>query len=88
MLVISRGPGERVLIGSATLSVRAVSPSVELVLAEAGKVTDHVFRERDLPQNPSIPLKDGRVILQGRHGGRVLLAIDAPRDVRVVRVDE
>jgi sRNA-binding carbon storage regulator CsrA len=85
MLIISRSPGETLLIGESTLAVRQLAPSIRLVLSEAGQLTEYEFRFRDLATKPSIETKDGRVFLQRLQRGRVVLAIDAQRSVRVLK---
>src|SRR4051812_43867635 len=85
MLIISRAPGESLLIGKSELVVRGVEPRVQLALTESGQVTEFDFRPHEVAGTPSVRLEAGRVFIQRIERGRVVLAIDLPRDVRVLK---
>jgi sRNA-binding carbon storage regulator CsrA len=87
MLIISRAPGESLLIGKSQLVVRRVERSIRLDLMEHGLVKEVVFSRQEVARQPTIQLQDARVFVQRIQGGRVVLAIDAPRDVPVLKGD-
>lgn len=85
MLVFSRAPGESLLIGESLLGVQEVGPPARLVLVEDGKPKAFEFSRRQIASTPTITLKEARVMVQRIQRGRVVLAIDAPRHVSVVK---
>jgi len=85
MLVISRGAGESIQIGQSTVLVERLYPVVVLVLIEDG-----VEKKVEFAINASFPaveLKQGRVLLERIQRRKLLLIVDAPRDVPVLRTE-
>lgn len=83
MLVISRAPGESLQIGESTLLVERLVPVVVLVLNEDGHEKRVQFTVG--ASCPAVELKRGRVLLDRIQRRKVLLIVDAPRDVPVLR---
>ena len=85
MLIISRSPGESLVIGRSQLVVRRVEPSLRLDLMEHGLVKEVAFSRQEVVGQPSVQLQDALVFVQCIQRGRVVLGIDAPREVRVLK---
>ena len=85
MLIISRSPGESLVIGRSQLIVRGVEPSLRLDLLEHGLVNEVAFSRKEVAERPTVQLLDAQVFVQRIQRGRVVLAIDAPRSIPVVR---
>ena len=85
MLIISRAPGESLVIGRSQLVVRGLEPSLRLDLMEHGLVQEVAFSREKAARQPSVQLENAQVFVQRIQRGRVVLAIDAPRHVPVLR---
>jgi len=85
MLIISRAPGESLLIGNSQLVVRGVEPLVRLDLMEHGLLKEVAFSRKEVARQPTVDLQGAQVFVQRIQRGRVVLAIDAPRSIHVVR---
>ena len=85
MLIISRAPGESLLIGNSQLVVRGVEPLVRLDLMEHGLVKEVAFSRKEVAGQPTVQLQDALVFVQRVQRGRVVLGIDAPRAISVLR---
>jgi len=85
MLIISRAPGESLVIGRSQLVVRGLEPSLRLDLMEHGLVKEVTFSRKEVARQPTVQLQDAQVFVQRIQRGRVVLAIDAPRSIHVVR---
>jgi sRNA-binding carbon storage regulator CsrA len=85
MLIISRSPGESLVIGRSQLVVRAVQPSLRLDLMEHGLVKEVAFSRQEVAGQPTVQLRDAQVFIQRIQRGRVVLGIEAPREVPVLK---
>ena len=85
MLIISRSPGESLVIGNSQLVVRGVEPLLLLDLMEHGLVKEVAFNRNEIAGQPTVQLQDAQVFVQRIQRGRVVLGIDAPRSVPVLK---
>ena len=85
MLVLTRSAGESLLIGKSVLVVRRLAPSVALVVSRPGLVNEFEFSLQDIAGQPVIQLEEGLVKLMQVQRTEITLAIDAPRDVPILR---
>ena len=85
MLIISRSPGESLDIGRSQPVVRGVEPSLRLDLMEHGLVKEVAFNRNEIAGQPTVQLQDAQVFVQRIQRGRVVLGIDAPREVPVLK---
>src|SRR5688572_29606288 len=73
MLIISRAPGESLVIGRSQLVVRGLEPSLRLDLMEHGLVKEVAFTRREVAGQPTVQLRDAQVFIQRIQRGRVVL---------------
>ena len=74
MLIISRSPGESLVIGRSQPVVRGVEPSLRLDLMEHGLVKEVAFSRKEVDGQPNVQLQDAQVFIQRIRRGRVVLA--------------
>ena len=85
MLIISLAPGESLVIGRSQLVVRGLEPLLRLDLMEHGLVKEVAFSRKEVAGQPTVQLQDALVFVQRVQRGRVVLGIDAPREVPVLK---
>jgi sRNA-binding carbon storage regulator CsrA len=85
MLLLSRAVGEVLLVGKSRLVVRRLQPSIVLVHIRFGLVEEFEFQPAQFAEQPVLSLVEAKVKLLRMNGAELLLGIDAPRRVPVVR---
>jgi len=87
MLVLSRAPGEALLIGQSKLVVRRIAPTIGIVWSRPGLTRDFEFERKDLARQPVIDFEGVQVkLLRIEHSG-LTLGIEAPRHIAVLRAE-
>lgn len=87
MLIISRAPGEGILIGKSKLVVRRIRPSVGIVWSRRGLARDFNFSHDRLAEQPEFSFEGTRIKLLALKSSEVVLGIEAPDNV-LIRRDE
>lgn len=88
MLIISRAPGEAIVIGKSKLVVRRISPSVGIVCSRRGLARDFNFSPDRLAQQPEFTFEGTRVKLLALREKQVVLGIEAADNVLIRREED
>jgi len=85
MLVVSRSAGQTLMVGEARLEILQVRPTLQIAVRQTGKDRVLEFTRQDVYRNTAITVQDGRVVLARFKHGEIILAVDAPRSVSIMR---
>jgi sRNA-binding carbon storage regulator CsrA len=85
MLILSRAPGQGLEIGSASLVISRIYPSVRLFTMIRGVKKEYEYSVDELYRQPKVLVELAIVNLLRLKAAELVVGIDAPRDVLIVR---